>query len=90
MSNAPKWDEVQQMDDDLRRRYDTAAEHTVVGTAFWREELLFRGQMRAAQEAQALNVEVAKLTRSIERMTRWLVVLTIAALLIGVVALISP
>lgn len=48
------------------------------------------GKMRAAQEAQALNAEVAKLTRSIEGMTRWLVVLTIAALLVGVIALISP
>jgi hypothetical protein len=43
MNNAPKWDEVQHMsDDDLRRRYGTAAEHTVIGTALWREELLFR------------------------------------------------
>ncbi len=90
MGNAPKWDEVQQMsDDELRRRYDTAAQHTVIGTAFWREELLFRGQMRAAQEAQALNAEVAKLTRSIERMTRWLVVLTVAALFGGVIAVVS-
>jgi hypothetical protein len=84
---APKWDDVKKMsDDDLRRHYDTAAEHTVVGTAFWREELILRAQMRATDEANGLNVEVTKLTRSIERMTRWLVVLTVVAILVSTIA----
>lgn len=89
MGNAPRWDDVRQMsDDELRRRYDAAAQGTVVGTSFWREELLFRAQMRAASEAQDLNAEVAKLTRSIEGMTRSLVVLTVLAVIVGIIAVI--
>lgn len=92
-----KWGELEAMDDDeLIAAHDKAAEHTVVGTAYYRDELVHRRQMRAAQaqweqaeEARQLNERIVSLTQSIRRLTVWLVVLTIAVLMATVVAVVS-
>lgn len=92
-----KWGELEAMDDDeLIAAHDKAAEHTVVGTAYYRDELVHRRQMRAAQaqweqaeEARQLNERIVSLTQSIRRLTVWLVILTIAVLIATVVAVVS-
>ncbi len=91
-----KWRELEAMDDEeLIAAHDKAAEHTVVGTAYYRDELVHRRQMRAAQaqweqaeEARRLNERIAVLTDSIRRLTVWLVVLTVAVLIATVVAVV--
>lgn len=91
-----KWHELEAMDDEsLIAAHDKAAEHTVVGTAYYRDELVHRRQMRAAQaqweqaeEAKRLGERVADLTASIRRLTIWLVVLTVAVLAATVVAVV--
>lgn len=86
---APRWDEIEALSDDqLRQRYDDAAQSTVVGTAFWRDEVAFRSQMRVALEARALNGRIVDLTESLERMTRWLVRLAIVTAVIGILAVV--
>lgn len=92
-----KWGELEAMDDDeLIAAHDKAAEHTIVGTAYYRDELVHRRQMRAAQaqweqaeEARQLNERIVSLTQSVRRLTVWLVVLTIAVLIATVVAVVS-
>lgn len=92
-----KWGELEAMDDEeLIAAHDKAAENTVVGTAYYRDELVHRRQMRAAQaqweqaeEARHLNERIVLLTQSIRRLTVWLVVLTIAVLIATVVAVVS-
>ena len=91
-----KWQELEAMDDEaLIAAHDKAAEHTVVGTAYYRDELVHRRQMRAAQaqweqaeEAKRLGERVAELTASIRRLTIWLVVLTVAVLAATIVAVV--
>ena len=86
---APKYDQVVRMsDDELREQYDNAAHNTVVGTSFWREELAFRIQMRAANEAHGLNQRIADLTKETVWLARVSVTASIVALVVAVLGLV--
>ncbi len=74
---AHKWHEIQDMpDEQLIAGYDAAAEHTSGGLNYWRDELLHRQQMRAAQaqweqadDVRRLTVELRDLTKEVRDMT---------------------
>lgn len=79
---APKLHELRAMpDDELVRRYDSIAEHTGVGTAFYLEELVRRQTART-------SVKMIGLTAQIRLLTLAVTAATIVALAISVIALI--
>ena len=79
-----KWNELAQIpDEELIAAYDQAAEHTAVGINYFRDELVWRRQQRAAEaqweqaeEAKALNAKIVLLTESIRSLTLLLFGLT--------------
>lgn len=97
MGMARKTHELDAMSDaDLCAAYDAEAENTVVGTGYWREEILHRRQMHAAhvqlqqaeqstrltKEMRDQNEDVRNLTRELRDMTRTL--RTLAYVSVGV------
>ncbi len=79
MSFIPKHDELAQLtEEDLVRRYNEAAENTVVGTGFYRDEIVRRGQQRQ-------NDQMLAFTKQMRDLTIWIAILTIVnAILVGV------
>ena len=78
MSHIPKHDELESLSDqDLIDRYNRAAEHTVVGTGFYREEITRR-------ENSAQTERVLLLTKTMHHMTIAITFLTIVnVILVG-------
>lgn len=91
---AHKWHQIQSMSDEqLIAGYDATAEHTSGGLNYWRDELLHRKQMRAAQaqweqadDVRRLTVELRELTVEVRDMTKSLRAMALVSLVIGVVA----
>jgi len=70
MGMAPKHDHLAAMsDDELIARYNGQAEHTVVGTAFYREELARRQMARESSRMFTLTHTMARLTWAILALT---------------------
>jgi len=65
---------------DLEARYDAAAENTVVGLGFLREEI-------ARRELEDQNAKMLKWTQEIRNLTRVITVLTVFNVLLVVVTL---
>lgn len=60
---SPKHEELSALsDDELISRYNAAAEHTVVGTAFYREEISRRHLARESNRMLTLTVTMKNLT----------------------------
>jgi type II secretory pathway component PulF len=103
MGMARKSRELDAMSDShLQAAYDAEAENTVVGTGYWREEILHRRQMYAAhvqlqqaeqttqltKEMRDQSEDVRNLTRELRDMTRTLRTLAFVSVGITVVALV--
>lgn len=89
-----KWHDIQSMpDEQLIAGYDAAAEHAGGSLNYWRDELLHRQQMRAAQaqweqadNVRQLTVELRDLTVEVRDMTRSLTTMALVSLGIGLLA----
>jgi hypothetical protein len=64
-------------DNDLVDRYNAAAKHTVVGTGFYREELLRRLQQRQNDQILAFTKQMRNMTIAITFLTVLNVVLVV-------------
>ncbi|MEK7384333.1 MAG: hypothetical protein AAB262_13745 [Elusimicrobiota bacterium] len=71
MGHIPKHEELAKLtEEDLVRRYNVAAENTVVGTGFYRDEIVRRGQQRQ-------NDQMLAFTKQMRDLTIWIAILTI-------------
>lgn len=72
MGMIPRYSELRALsDEELISRYDKAAENTVVGTGFYRDELFRREQERQVQQ-------MIRFTKQLRNMTIAIVFLTVA------------
>jgi hypothetical protein len=87
MGMIPRCSELRSLsDEELIHRYDKAAEHTIVGTGFYRDELFRREQERQANQMLAFTRQVRSMTVIIvclTLVTTGLVVLTLVGDLAG-------
>lgn len=94
---APPWQAIQTMsEEELAEQFDAQAGNASAGIAFWGDMLVLRKNLQAAQalweqaeESKALNTRVGDLTERIQKLTLWLVVLTVAVLVATVVAVVQ-
>lgn len=71
----PKWAEIMAMPEtELEAYFDSRAVNAEGGTQFWADLLVYRSQMEIAKETARVDV-------SIRRMTKWLVALTVVAII---------
>ena len=84
MGMSPKHEELAALsDDEIISRYNGAAEHTVVGTAFYRDEISRRHLARESNRMLALTVTMKNLTWVMLLLTVANVVLVLAPLVKG-------
>jgi hypothetical protein len=82
MGDIPKFAELQALtDDELISRYDYEAEHTLVGTGFYLNELARREEAKQTAKVVDFTKEILKLTNIITYMTLINVVLVAVTLL---------
>lgn len=82
MGMAPRLSELRSMsDEELVRKYDGAAQHTVVGTAYYMDEIHRR-------QVERQNETMISLTRSINRLTWVIAGVTVIAILIAAASLV--
>lgn len=82
MENIPKHDELQALSEaELIARYNAAASNTVVGTGFYREELVRRQMAKESARMLALTQTMCTLTWAILGLTVVNVILVAASLL---------
>lgn len=81
MSMIPKHEQLQSLSNqELIDRYNAEAEHTVVGTDFYRDELFRRVQAKQTAEMLAFTRQVRNLTVVIALLTVVNVILVVVAL----------
>ena len=70
MSMIPKHDELEALtEEELVRRYNAAAYNTVVGTGFYRDEIVRRQNARQTDEMLKINRNVHHMTIAIRVLT---------------------
>lgn len=86
MAYIPKFEQLEQLTvEDLKRRYDAAAENVVVGTGFYLDEIRRRHDSALAQEALQSSLRSERSTDVMRRLTWVIVVATLVN--VGLVAM---
>lgn len=75
-------------DDEVIAAHDKVAEHTVVGTSYWMEELERRSRVRFEATAEKLSTQSLALARKTVGLTYATVALALISVIIAVVSLI--
>lgn len=83
MGMIPRYSELRALsDEELISRYDKAAENSVVGTGFYRDELFRREQERQVQQ-------MIRFTKQLRNMTIAIVFLTVANIVLVAVTVLG-
>lgn len=85
MAYIPKFEQLERLTvEELKRRYDAAADNTVVGTGFYLDEIRRRHDSALAQEALQSSLRAERSTDVMRRLT-W-VILAATLVNVGLVA----
>lgn len=76
-------------DEEVIRRHDEAAKNTLVGTAFYLDELRRRGDERHAEKMLKLTEDLAVYTGEIRWLTRVVTAATVIAILIAAIGVLK-
>jgi hypothetical protein len=72
---------------DLEKEYDRHAQHTMVGTSFYRQEIEWRYQSEHSERIEASTQKVEEMTLTIKRLTWVIGLLTLASTIATVASL---